>query len=87
VLRLAPYEFRVKHTRGYENVVAHALSRIFESKICEGPKLTCASLLESLPLVYSSIESHQADDPFSKDVRAKLVAKPAEVDKFTVCKN
>ena len=37
--------------------------------------------------MYSSIDSHQADDPFYKDVSAKLVADPAEVDKFTVCKN
>jgi len=53
----------------------------------EGPELTCASLLESLPLVYSSIESHKADDPFCKDVKAKLVADPAGVDKFSICKN
>ena len=74
----------MKHTRGCDNVLAEALSRNFEGKICECPELTCASLLESLPLVYSSIESHQADDPFCKDVRAKFVAEPAEVDKFTV---
>jgi len=37
--------------------------------------------------VYSSIETHQSDDPFCKDGRAKLVAEPAEVDKFSVCKN
>ena len=53
----------------------------------EGPELTCASLLESLPLVYSSIESHKADDPFCKDVRAKLGADTATMDKFSVCKN
>jgi hypothetical protein len=87
VLRLAPFKFRVKHTRGCDIGVADALSRIFEGKICEGPELTCASLLESLPLVYSSIESHQTDDPFCKDVRAKLVADPAEVDKFSIFKN
>ena len=86
VLRLAPFKFRVKHTRGCDNV-ADALSRIFEGKICEGPELTCASLLESLPLVYSSIESHLADDRFCKDVRAKLVTDPAEVDKYSIFKN
>jgi hypothetical protein len=87
VLRLAPFKFRVKHTRGYDNVLAHALSRIFEGKICESPELTCPSLLESLPLLYSSIESHQADDRICKDVRAKLVADPAKVRKFSVFKN
>ena len=37
---------------------------IFKGKICEGPELTCASLFESLPLLYSSIDSNQAEDPF-----------------------
>ena len=74
------------HTRGCDNV-ADALSRIFEGKDCGSPVLTCASLLESLPLVYSSIDSHQADDPFHKYVRAKLFTDPAKEDKFTVCKN
>ena len=58
-----------------------------EGKICEGPELTCASLLESLQLVYTSIESHQADDPFCKDLNAKSAADPAGVDKFSICKN
>ena len=30
ILRLAPFKFRVKHTRGVDNVVADALSRMFE---------------------------------------------------------
>jgi len=87
VLRLVPFKFRVKHTRGCDNVVADAVSPTFEGKICEGTELTCANLLESLPLVYSSIESHQADATFCKDMRAKLFADTARMDKFTVCKN
>ena len=37
--------------------------------------------------MHSSIESHKADDPFCKDVWAKLAADPAGVDKFSICKN
>jgi hypothetical protein len=36
VLCLAPFTFRVKNTRECDKVVADALSRIFEGKICEG---------------------------------------------------
>ena len=74
VLRLAPFKFRVKHTRGTDNVVADALSRVFEGMSCEGPELTCAALIESLPLVYSSIEQYQADDPLCKDLKVKIEA-------------
>ena len=58
VLCLAPFTFRVKHTCECDNVVADALSCILRVKFVK------ANLLESLPSVYSSIESHQADDPF-----------------------
>ena len=47
VVRLAPFKFRVKHTRGCDNDVADTLSRIFDGKFCEVPELTCSSLLES----------------------------------------
>jgi len=58
VLRLAPFKFRVKHTRRTNNVVADALSRVFEGNTCESPEVICDTLLESLSLVYSSIEEH-----------------------------
>jgi hypothetical protein len=53
ILHLAPFKFKVKHTRGVENVVADMLSRMFEGGGGENPEVTCAALLESLPLVYS----------------------------------
>ena len=87
VLRLAPFKFRVKHTRGADNVVADALSRVFEGKSCENPELTCAVLMESLPLVYSSIEEHQADDPFCKDLRQKILTAQSTAEKFRIHQN
>jgi len=80
VLRLAPFKFRVKHTRGLDNVVADALSRVFEGK-------SRATLLESLPLVYSSIERHQTDDSFCKELKEKILAGLPAVDKFRLHKN
>ena len=47
VLRLAPFKFMVKHTRGADNVVADALSRVFKGQIRKSPKMVCATMLES----------------------------------------
>jgi len=58
-----PFKFKVKHTRGVDNVVADVLSLVFEGQPGESPEMTCAALLEFLPLVYSSIEEHQTTDP------------------------
>ena len=63
ILRLAPFKFRVRHTRGVDNVVADALSRMFEGDRGENPEAMCAGLIQSLPLVYSSLEEHQKGDP------------------------
>jgi hypothetical protein len=76
VLRLTLFKFRVKHSRGVDKVVADALSRIFEGKAEKRPEVTCAVLLESLPLVYSSLPRYQADDPFCKAMRAKILTDP-----------
>jgi hypothetical protein len=62
ILRLAPFKFKVVHTCGVDNVVADALSRMFEKEVVETPELSCAVLRESLPLVYSSLEEQQRDD-------------------------
>ena len=82
ILRLAPFKFKVKHTRGVDNVVADALSRMFEGARVEIPEVTCATLLESLPLVYSSLKEHQKDDPFCKDLWVKVRTGQGGVDNF-----
>jgi hypothetical protein len=65
---LAPFKFKVSHTKGVDNVVADALSRMFNGDREEIPEVACAALLESLPLVYSSLESHQKEDWLCKDL-------------------
>jgi hypothetical protein len=59
VLRLAPFKFRAKHTRGVDNVVADALSRMFEGYSEGHLDVACASLFEALPLAYLSLAEHQ----------------------------
>jgi hypothetical protein len=63
ILRLAPFKFRVKHTRGVDNVVADALSLMFEGVRAEAPEMACATLLESLPQVSSSLVERQTGLP------------------------
>ena len=87
VLRLASFKFMVKHTWGADNVVADASSRVFEGTFCESPEITCAALIESLPLVYSSIEENQTGDSFCKDLRRITLAGQAGVDNFRIHKN
>ena len=63
ILRLAPFNFRVKHSRGMENFVADALSRKFKGTAVEIPEASCAALWQSLLLIYSSLGQHQQEDP------------------------
>jgi len=86
ILRLAPFKFRVKHTRGVDNVVADALSRMFEGNAGEVPEVTCAALWQSLPLVYSSLGTHQKEDVYCADIMNKLQTNPASVENFQVWK-
>jgi hypothetical protein len=87
ILRLEPFKFRVKHTRGVDNVVAGALSRMFDGNSGETPEINCAALCQSLPLVYSSLGEHQKEDAYCADLRNRIQASPNEVDNFQICRD
>jgi len=53
-------------------VFVGALSHVFQGTLCESPEMTCVALLESMPLVYSSIEEHQIGDSFCKEISQNL---------------
>jgi hypothetical protein len=86
VLRLAPFKFRVKHTRGSENVVADALSRMYDGTRSNSVEMACATILESLPLVYSSLEEHQANDSFCENIKGEIRAGKSSVENFQIHK-
>jgi len=64
ILRLVQFQFKVQHTRGRDNVVADALSRMFIDVSEKNTQVSCDVLLDSLRLVYSSLAEHQAKDDF-----------------------
>jgi hypothetical protein len=64
--------------------MADALSRMFEGDCSKMPEMNCTALLESLPLVYSSLEDHQKEVSFCKDLRDKVQAGRGWVDNFQV---
>jgi hypothetical protein len=87
ILRLAPFKFRVRHTRGVENVVADALSHMFEGDCRGNPEGQCASLIQSLPLVYSSLEEHQKGDQWCSQILDRVQASPSTGGNFSICRN
>jgi len=84
ILRLSCFKFKVVHTRGSDNVVAEALSQMFEGQSPESPDLACANMLSSLPLVYSSLSEHQKGDPFCEDLRKKVRGKETSGKDFQI---
>ena len=87
ILRLAPFKFRVRHTRGVENVVADALSRMFEGHHGENAEAVCASLIQSLPLVYSSLHEHEREDPWCNQILDQIQVDPSQGDNFSSHRN
>jgi hypothetical protein len=84
VLRLPPFKFRVTHTRGTDNVVADALSRMFEGTPAVPSDGACLAPLQSLPLIYSSLGDHQKLDPFCVDLRERIETGHGAVDNFQI---
>jgi len=87
IIRLSPFKFRVVHTKGSENVVADALSRVFEGATPKSLQMLCTAVLESLPLVYSSLQEHQQNDPFCQDMKQRIADNLAGSEKFRIHKD
>ena len=77
IVSLSPFKFKIKHTRGVDNVVAYVLSRMFEGERSENPEIICATMFDSWPLIYSSVQEHQGKNAFCNDLRGKVENKEA----------
>ena len=84
IIHLAPFKFRVKHTCGADNHVADALSRMYTEEATKDVKGICGALLESLLLVYSSLEDHQKEDGFCKKIQEEIQEKRGSAEGFQV---
>jgi hypothetical protein len=73
---------RTTCTHSEDDEVTEALSCMFEGKTEETPEMCCATLWESLPLIYSSLEEYQQVDPCCKDLRAKVLSGDVGGEKF-----
>jgi hypothetical protein len=86
IIRLAKFKFKVVHNKG-SDVLANALSRVFEGTVHHSPQMLCIGVLESLPVVYSSLEEHQLQDPYCQDVRQNIASNSRDVGNFRLHKN
>jgi transposase InsO family protein len=84
ILRLAPFKFQVHHTRGKENIVPDALSRMFEEQVGTCQEEAVIASVQGLPLVYMSLESSQKEDDQCKEIRAGIERGDPVMNKFTV---
>jgi hypothetical protein len=81
ILRLAPFKFKVHHTRGTDNVVADS-SQMFEGREVTDQKKGLLAMVQGLPLVYTSLEEHQREDPLCKDLLEALKRGDPPATKF-----
>jgi len=73
VARISALKFQVRHIRGSQNVVADALSRMFESPVEEGPApIECNLVLTSFPLAFSDLKSLQVQDLELAEISRRL---------------
>jgi len=68
-------------------MVADALSRMFDGDCGETLEGKCASLMQSLPLVYSSLDEHQKTDPFCKGLLERIQENPGDGGSFQLRHN
>jgi hypothetical protein len=86
ILRLAPFKFKVHHTKGVDNVVADS-SRMFEGHEVTDQEEGLLATIQGLPLVYMSLEEHQKEDPLCKDLLEALQKGDPAATKFRLHNN
>ena len=80
VLRLAPFKFQVSHVSGKSNVVADCLTRQYEDLPSDAT--FTGLVLQHLPEAFRSVREYQKEDPFCKDIYAKVVRNDSVAKQF-----
>ena len=71
--KISALKFQVRHIRGTQNIVADALSRMFEAPLPEAPiPEVCNLTLTAFPLAFQELEKLQREDPVLADFIVKL---------------
>ena len=97
VLRINSFKFRAGHIKGSENIIADALSRMYEGypqpENSEQPseKLFFVDQphrpsLDKYPMAFTDLETHQSQDPNLQTIKEKLLAKKT-VPRYSLIKN
>jgi hypothetical protein len=73
VVKISALKFEVRHIRGTQNIVADALSQIFEPSTVEKPSpITCHLTLTDFPLAFRDLKQLQLQDTELADICSKL---------------
>jgi hypothetical protein len=85
-VKISSLTFKAQHVRGTQNVVADALSRMFDVPQNELPSVPCNALLSHFPLAFRDVAVLQREDPELCELIEKL-EKKEEVPKFCLFKD
>jgi transposase InsO family protein len=74
VAKISALKFEVRHIRGTQNIIADALSRMFETtNEQENPSsITCNLAVTEFPLAFADVRQLQDQDPELADIKARL---------------
>jgi hypothetical protein len=86
VAKTSALKFEVKHIRGTQNVVADALSRMFEPTPEEKGEIQCLFTLTNFPLAFQELKRLQGQDPELVEIRGKLL-KGEKIGKYLLSKD
>jgi hypothetical protein len=85
VVKISSLKFKVQHVRGTQNVVADALSRMFDASPHEAVSAPCHTLLTTFPLAFCDLAKLPREDPKLLPVLEKLDRKEPD-PKFSLVK-
>lgn len=86
LLKLSKFDYEVQHIKGESNVIADALSRLYQDEDNQTHQETETehlNLLQDVPLSFVSIQQHQTTDPDCELIRTRIHS-GEDVDNFVI---